>query len=126
MNLIARARRYLSTSRRSARRLDDDPADMGTAFGLDAITTIQPETPAEIAARENAAPASRIELPAAPPLDLLGRAAPRRSLRRHRAVRRALTPRSPAAADAPRLRRAAHGRANCRRPASARRARSTA
>ena len=49
MNLIARARRYLSTSRRSARRLDDDPADMGTAFGLDAITTIQPDSPAEIA-----------------------------------------------------------------------------
>jgi hypothetical protein len=61
MNLIARARRYLSTSRRAARRLDDDPADMGTAFGLDAITTIQPETAAEIAARERAAPASRID-----------------------------------------------------------------
>jgi hypothetical protein len=61
MNLIARARRYLSTSRRSARRLDDDPADMGTAFGLDAITTIQPETPAEVAARERAAPVSRID-----------------------------------------------------------------
>ncbi len=62
MNLIARARRYLSTSRRAARRLDDDPADMGTAFGLDAITTIQPETAAEIAARERATPASRIAL----------------------------------------------------------------
>jgi hypothetical protein len=61
MNLIARARRYLSTSRRSARRLDDDPADMGTAFGLDAITTIQPESPAEIAARQHAGPVSRIE-----------------------------------------------------------------
>ena len=61
MNLIARARRYLSTSRRSVRRLDDDPADMGTAFGLDAITTIQPESPAEIAARQHAGPASRIE-----------------------------------------------------------------
>ena len=61
MNLIARARRYLSTSRRSARCLDDDPADMGTAFGLDAITTIQPESPAEIAARQSAAPASRID-----------------------------------------------------------------
>ena len=61
MNLIARARRYLWTSRRAARR-DDDPADMGTAFGLDAITTIQPESPAEIAARERAAPASRIAL----------------------------------------------------------------
>jgi len=62
MNLIARARRYLATSRRSARRLDDDPADMGTAFGLDAITTIQPESPAEIAARQSAAPPSRIAL----------------------------------------------------------------
>ena len=61
MNLIARARRYLSTSRRSARALDDDPADMGTAFGLDAITTIQPESPAEIAARQCAAPVSRID-----------------------------------------------------------------
>ncbi len=60
MNLIARARRYLSTPRR-VRRTVDDPADMGTAFGLDAITTIQPETAAEAAARERAAPASRME-----------------------------------------------------------------
>ena len=62
MNLIARARRYFATPRRSVRRLDDDPADMGTAFGLDAITTIQPESPAEIAAREQATPPSRIAL----------------------------------------------------------------
>ena len=62
MNLIARARRYFATSRRSARPLDDDPADMATAFGLDAITTIQPESPAEIAAREGAGPPSRIAL----------------------------------------------------------------
>jgi len=62
MNLIARARRYFTTSRRSARRLDDDPADMGTAFGLDAITTIQPESRAEIAAREGSGPPSRIAL----------------------------------------------------------------
>jgi hypothetical protein len=34
---------------------------MGTAFGLDAITTIQPESPAEIAARQHAGPVSRIE-----------------------------------------------------------------
>jgi hypothetical protein len=60
MNLIARARRYLSTSRRSGRRMDD-PADMGTAFGLDAITTIQPESAAEAAARERAAPPSRMQ-----------------------------------------------------------------
>ena len=62
MNLIARARRYLTTSRRAARRRDDDPADMGTAFGLDAITTIQPESAAELAARERAAPPNRIAL----------------------------------------------------------------
>ena len=62
MNLIARARRYFATPRRSVRRLDDDPADMGTAFGLDASTTIQPESPAEIAAREPATPPSRITL----------------------------------------------------------------
>jgi hypothetical protein len=62
MNLIARARRYFAISRRSVRRLDDDPADMGTAFGLDAITTIQPESPAEIAARERSTPPSRIAL----------------------------------------------------------------
>ncbi len=61
MNLIARARRYLSTSPR-ARRSTDDPADMGTAFGLDAITTIQPETATETAARERAAPPSRMDL----------------------------------------------------------------
>jgi hypothetical protein len=60
MNLIARARRYFSIPRR-ARRFMSDPADMGTAFGLDAITTIQPETAAEAAARERAAPPSRIE-----------------------------------------------------------------
>jgi len=35
---------------------------MGTAFGLDAITTIQPESPAEAAAaRERALPASRMQ-----------------------------------------------------------------
>jgi len=34
---------------------------MGTAFGLDAITTIQPESPAEIAARQHAAPVSRMD-----------------------------------------------------------------
>ena len=62
MKLIARARRYLSISRRGSRRMGDDPADMGTAFGLDAITTIQPESAAEIAARERAAPPTRIAL----------------------------------------------------------------
>ena len=61
MNLIARARRFLSTSRRTARSVDDDPADMGTAFGLDAITTILPESAAEAAARQSALPASRMQ-----------------------------------------------------------------
>ena len=41
---------------------EEDFADMGTAFGLDAITTIQPESPAEIAARQSAGPPSRIAL----------------------------------------------------------------
>ena len=59
MNLFARARRYLSTSRR-VRHVVDDPADMGTAFGLDAITTIQPETAAEIAARGRAVASDRM------------------------------------------------------------------
>ena len=44
-----------------ARRGVDDPADMGTAFGLDAITTIQPETAAEAAARERGVPPNRME-----------------------------------------------------------------
>jgi hypothetical protein len=61
MNLIARARRFLSTSRRTARSVDDDPADMGTAFGLDAITTILPESAAEAAARQSTLPASRMQ-----------------------------------------------------------------
>jgi len=63
MNLIARARRYLSTSRRTARRVDDDdPADMGTAFGLDAITTLEPETPSESQLRADSPQPSRFEL----------------------------------------------------------------
>ena len=44
MNLIAGARWLLAlTSRRAARRRGSDPADMGTAFGLDAITTLEGE-----------------------------------------------------------------------------------
>ena len=46
---------------------------MGTAFGLDAITTIQPETAAEAAARERAAPPRRMRAPAAPSLHVLAR-----------------------------------------------------
>ena len=49
-------------AQRTPRPAEADPADMGTAFGLDAITTIQPESPAEIAARQSAAPPSRIAL----------------------------------------------------------------
>ena len=82
MNLIARARRYLSTSRRAARRAQDDPADMGTAFGLDAITTIQPESPAESAARERALAVEPHGAAPAPPLDLLGAPAQTSSTRR--------------------------------------------
>ena len=97
---------------RGARAADDDPADMGTAFGLDAITTIQPESPAEIAARRARRASQPHRVPAAPALDLL---------KRRRRRRRVLTPRGRAAADAPRPRRAARGRANCRRRASSRR-----
>jgi len=39
----------------------DDAADMGTAFGLDASTFLEPETPEEIAAREPAHALSRFE-----------------------------------------------------------------
>ena len=117
MNLIARARWLLRwDSRRAARpRIDSDPADMGTAFGLDAITTLEPESPAEIAAaRRRAAAVEPLRATAAPPLDassLAPRASPRRRLRR----------RGPAAAGALRPRRAARGRASCRRPGSSRR-----
>ncbi len=38
-----------------------DPADMGTAFGLDASTFLEPETPEELAARQPAASISRLE-----------------------------------------------------------------
>ncbi len=61
MNLIARARRlFAHPSRWSGRHLVD-PADMGTAFGLDAITTLQPESAADTAARQRLAPVSRMQ-----------------------------------------------------------------
>lgn len=42
MKLIARARAlFAAASRRPVRRHGADPADMGTAFGLDAITTLE-------------------------------------------------------------------------------------
>ncbi|MEP7301427.1 MAG: hypothetical protein ABI699_07850 [Caldimonas sp.] len=63
MNLIAGARWLLAlTSPRAARRHDNDPADMGTAFGLDAITRIEPETLGDAPEREEAVPRSRFEL----------------------------------------------------------------
>lgn len=61
MNLIARARRFFAPPTSWPARRVDDWADMGTAFGLDAITTLQPESAAEVAARERAAPVSRMQ-----------------------------------------------------------------
>ncbi|MEO6363023.1 MAG: hypothetical protein ABIO71_07320 [Caldimonas sp.] len=63
MNLIDRARRFLAlTTGRGLAAEDDDPADMGTAFGLDAITILEPESADDIAARSQAAVPSRFEL----------------------------------------------------------------
>jgi len=60
MNLIAPARRLFALfSRRAVGARREDPAEMGTAFGLDAMTTIEPE--AEEAARREAGPRSRFE-----------------------------------------------------------------
>ncbi len=62
MNLIERARRFFAAPQGWPSRRVDDWADMGTAFGLDAITTLQPESAADVAARERAAPASRMQV----------------------------------------------------------------
>jgi len=63
MNLVAGARWLLSlTSRRAIGRRGSDPADMGTAFGLDAITTLEPETLGEAQDREAGPQPSRFEL----------------------------------------------------------------
>ena len=64
MNLIAGARWLLTLgSRRASRRHGDDPADMGTAFGLDAITTtLEPDAIGESQLRDDAARPSRFEL----------------------------------------------------------------
>jgi hypothetical protein len=60
MNLIAPARRLLALfSRRAVGPRGEDPAEMGTAFGLDAMTTLEPE--AEEAARREAGSRSRFE-----------------------------------------------------------------
>ena len=41
---------------------DTDYADMGTAFGLDAITTLEPESHGESPLGDDAPPPSRFEL----------------------------------------------------------------
>src|SRR5664279_313680 len=62
MNLMAGARWLLAlTTRRATQRHGSDPADMGTAFGLDAITTLEPESLGDSPERETAAP-NRFEL----------------------------------------------------------------
>jgi hypothetical protein len=60
MKLIAPARRFFALiSRRALGPRVQDPAEMGTAFGLDAMTTLEPE--AEDAARREAGARSRFE-----------------------------------------------------------------
>jgi hypothetical protein len=62
MNLIAGARWLLGlTSRRATRRRGSDPADMGTAFGLDAITTLEAELDSGLREAQPATPSSRFE-----------------------------------------------------------------
>jgi hypothetical protein len=63
MNLFAGARWLLSLgSRRASRRRGSDPADMGTAFGLDAITILEPETLGESPLGDDVVQPSRLEL----------------------------------------------------------------
>ena len=63
MNLFAGARWLLTLgSRRANRRQGSDPADMGTAFGLDAITTLEPESLGESQLRTDSPRPSRFEL----------------------------------------------------------------
>jgi hypothetical protein len=62
MKLIAGARWLLAlTSRRAPRRRGTDPADMGTAFGLDAITTLEAELDSGLREPAPATPSSRFE-----------------------------------------------------------------
>ncbi len=62
VTLLDRARRFLVLTRsRAGGRNLHDPADMGTAFGLDAITVLEPESPEELALRQGMAPPSRFE-----------------------------------------------------------------
>ncbi|MDQ2736699.1 MAG: hypothetical protein ABI330_20335 [Caldimonas sp.] len=63
MNLIAAVRWLLAlTSRRAPRRRGSDPADMGTAFGLDAITTLEAELDSGLREAHPAPERSRFEL----------------------------------------------------------------
>ena len=78
MLVFAIARHLLSLAfRRGRRGRMDDAANMGTAFGLDASTFLEPETPEEIAARETGTCALALRAPAAPSLEFL--APPRRN-----------------------------------------------
>jgi len=52
MNLIAGARWLFALTARPPARRGSDPADMGTAFGLDAITSLQPDSLGEPLQRE--------------------------------------------------------------------------
>jgi hypothetical protein len=62
MNLIAGARWLLAlTSRRATRDRGSDPADMGTAFGLDAITTLEGELDSGLRESRPALEPSRFE-----------------------------------------------------------------
>jgi hypothetical protein len=73
MNLFAGARWLLTLgSRRANRRRGSDPADMGTAFGLDAITTTpRADSPRRIAAARRRRPALALRAAPAPALDAL-------------------------------------------------------
>jgi hypothetical protein len=63
MNLIAGARWLLAlTLRRANQRRGSDPADMGTAFGLDAITTLEPESLEGLPGHGTAKTPTRFEL----------------------------------------------------------------
>ena len=63
MNLFAGARWLMSlTSRRARRRHGSDPADMGTAFGLDATTILEPESLGDAEQRDAAPKPSPCEL----------------------------------------------------------------
>ena len=63
MNLMAGARWLLAlTTRRATQRHGSDPADMGTAFGLDAITTLEPQSLDDAPEGAAAAKPSRLEL----------------------------------------------------------------